>query len=289
MSFIFNATTPAALAQLKQNYASYWSSQGPGYVWYTIVNLINLWYLTSTINSNIVTVIAYYQFTPPGGSGENYYYDGFTYNTITGLYNFTKGTPISGPASATSNNIPPNYLAQLTLYYPIPAADICFPAGTPIVTDSGIIAIENLKEGVDTINGDAIVAITKTVSMDNYLVCFGKDSLDSGMPSKKTVMSKDHKVLYKGKMIEAYKFVGHFDGVKKVAYDGEVLYNVLLEEYGKMNVNNMICETLHPKNIIAKLHTNGYSEEFKNKIVVLMNDSISKKNIMAYKSIVGNL
>jgi hypothetical protein len=287
MSFIFNATTPAALDQLKQSYATVWAQFAPPS--YTIVNLINLWYYTNNVNNQIVNGVMYYQFTPPGTSGATYYYNGFTYNTVTGLYTYIYQGTVNGPATATSNGIPDSLLAQLTLYYPIPAADICFPAGTPIVTDSGIIAIENLKEGVDTINGDAIVAVTKTVSMDKYMVCFGKDSLDSGVPSKKTVMSKDHKVLYKGKMIEAYKFVGHFDGIKKVAYDGEVLYNVLLEEYGKMDVNNMICETLHPKNIIAKLYTNGYSDEFKNKIVVLMNDSISKKDIMAYKSIVGNL
>ena len=285
MSFIFNATTPSALAQLSQSFSTFWTSQG-----FTIVKIINLWYYKNTVNNQIVNGIWYYQFTPPDNvHSVTYFYDSFSYNTVTGLYTYTYLPGQNGPATATSNGIPASLLAQLTLYYPIPAADICFPAGTPIVTDSGIIAIENLKEGVDTINGDAIVAVTKTVSMDNYMVCFGKDSLDSGMPSKKTVMSKDHKVLYKGKMIEAYKFVGHFDGIKKVAYDGEILYNVLLEDYGKMNVNNMICETLHPKNIIAKLHTNGYSDEFKNKIVVLMNDSISKKNVMAYKSIVGNL
>jgi hypothetical protein len=286
MSFIFNATTPTALAQLKQSFASYWV--GPGFN-YTIVKIINLWYYKNTVNSQIVNGIWYYQFTPATSEGATYFYDSFSYNTVTGLYTYTYLPGQYGPATATSNNIPASLLAQLTLYYPIPAADICFPAGTPIVTDSGIIAIEKLEEGVDTINGDAIVAVTKTVSMENYLVCFEKDSLDSGYPSKKTVMSKDHKVLYKGKMIEAYKFVGHFDGVKKVAYDGEVLYNVLLEKCGKMNVNNMICETLHPKNIIAKLYTNGYSDEFKNKIVVLMNESIAKKDVMAYKSIVGNL
>jgi hypothetical protein len=286
MSFIFNATTPAALAQLSQSFNSYWS---PPRTSFTLIKIINLWYYKNTVNNQIVNGIWYYQFTPPdANTGANYFYDSFSYNTVTGLYTYTYPV-VFGPASATSNGIPASLLAQLTLYYPIPAADICFPAGTPIVTDSGIIAIENLKEGVDTINGDAIVAITKTVSMDNYMVCFGNYSLDSGYPSKKTVMSKDHKVLYRGKMIEAYKFVGHFDGVKKVAYDGEILYNVLLEKYGKMNVNNMICDTLHPKHIIAKLHTNGYSDEFKNKIVVLMNDSISKKDVMAYKSIVGNL
>ena len=43
--------------------------------------------------------------------------------------------------------------------------------------------------------------------------------------------------------------------VYKIKYSGEVLYNVLMEEHDKMIVNNLICETLHPKNELAKLYT----------------------------------
>jgi uncharacterized repeat protein (TIGR03803 family) len=180
---------------------------------------------------------------------------------------------------------------SLVVYTPITPAfsNVCFPAGTPITTDSGVVAIEKLDVGSDTIRGNPIVAITQTVTMDNYLVCFDKGSLGLNCPSTKTIMSKNHRVFYMGAMVEAYKFLRRFTGVKKVGYVGEVLYNVLLEKHGIMVVNNMICETLHPKNLIAKLYTSDYSSEYKNKIVVIMNDSVLKNDVASYKRIVDRV
>lgn len=43
------------------------------------------------------------------------------------------------------------------------------------------------------------------------------------------------------------------ENVTEVPYHGDPLYNVLLEKHDKMVINNMICETLHPKNIMAKI------------------------------------
>ena len=54
-------------------------------------------------------------------------------------------------------------------------------------------------------------------------------------------------------MIKAKDFIQKFDNVYKVKYTGEILYNVLMEDYDKMMVNNLICETLHPENTLAKL------------------------------------
>jgi len=38
----------------------------------------------------------------------------------------------------------------------------------------------------------------------------------------------------------------------KIAYNGEPLYNILLEKYKTLKVNNVICESLHERNLIAK-------------------------------------
>jgi hypothetical protein len=73
--------------------------------------------------------------------------------------------------------------------------------------------------------------------------------------------------------------------VKKIQYDGEILYNILMERYDKITINNLICETLHPDNFIARLYNSNISEDYKNKLVVLMNDSIKKNNITSYKKI----
>ena len=133
-------------------------------------------------------------------------------------------------------------------------SNVCFPAGTPINCDQGIIAIEKINPEIHTIRNKKIIGITQTIHChDKYLVCFEKDSLGKNIPSQKTVMSRSHKVLYKGKMVRAYDLLD-LDNVYKVKYNGEVLYNVLLEKYDKMVVNNLICETLDPEHDIAQLY-----------------------------------
>jgi hypothetical protein len=129
----------------------------------------------------------------------------------------------------------------------------CFLAGTPIVTNQGLIHIDKLDPSVHTIRNKKIVAISKTISPDKYLVQFEKNALGKNMPSERTLISQNHIIFYKGKQIKAKDFVNDFEDVKKVPYKGEVLYNVLLEEHDKMMVNNLICETLHPKNIVAQI------------------------------------
>ena len=129
----------------------------------------------------------------------------------------------------------------------------CFPAGTPIQMDQGETAIEQLVPGEHTLRGKNIIAITETRPQQKHIICFEKDSIGKNIPSQQTLCSKEHKVLYQGEMIKARDLVDMCKNVKKVAYNGETLYNVLLEKHGKMLVNNMICETLHPENIAAKI------------------------------------
>ena len=133
-------------------------------------------------------------------------------------------------------------------------SNICFLAGTPITTDQGNIPIEKIDTSIHTIRNKKIVAITKTVTQDKYLVCFEKDALGKNIPSQKTIISKNHKLFYNGKMRNAKEFLKDFDMVTKVKYTGSALYNVLLEEHDKMMVNNLICETLDPENGVAKVY-----------------------------------
>ena len=88
-------------------------------------------------------------------------------------------------------------------------------------------------------------------------------------------------------MIEAYKFLNSFKNVHKVKYDGEILYNILMETHENIIVNNMIVETLHPKNIIAKLYNSPYDHTYKNKLIVIMNNAIKNNNHASYKKIVN--
>jgi len=170
------------------------------------------------------------------------------------------------------------FITDLTPPGPTPVSNICFLRNTPINTDQGKIFIENIDPNRHTIHNKKIVAITKTVTNEKYLVCFEKDSLAINYPNKKTVISKHHKVKYNGQMIPAYKFVDQFPHVNKIKYNGEILYNVLMENYDMMRVNNMICETLHPENILAKIHNSTLSRDAKNQIIVKMNNEYLKKS-----------
>jgi len=135
---------------------------------------------------------------------------------------------------------------------PTPAlANICFPAGTLINTDQGAIAIERLLPGKHTIKGKHIAHITRTQSTDAYLIQIQKGALERNSPDRTTVMSKDHKILFKGQLVPADRFLKHSKLVKRVKYEGELLYNVLMAEYGIMQVHNMTCETLDPCSPIA--------------------------------------
>ena len=176
-------------------------------------------------------------------SNKNYLFSDYEYIGFSGSNNY--GQLVAGTITA------PTLTDDIT--NPIPISNICFPAGTPIQTNQGEIAIEKIDTKVHTIRNKKIVDITKTISPDKYLVCIEKDALGNNIPSQETKISKNHCIYYNGKMIKAKDLLG--DKVSKVKYNGEVLYNVLLEEHDKMVVNNLICETLHPDNCIAQLST----------------------------------
>ena len=162
-------------------------------------------------------------------------------------------------------------------------SNICFPANTPIKTDQGVVFINKMDPLVHTIDNERVVAITQTITLSKYLICFKKNSLRVNYPIKDTIMSKEHKVYYNGQMMEAIKFVGLIKNVHKIPYNGEVLYNVLMENYNKISVNNLICETLHPENVVAKLYNCDYSQAKKNKIISTLNKYIYTNNSKAYE------
>jgi hypothetical protein len=134
---------------------------------------------------------------------------------------------------------------------PVLQSNICFPADTPIKTDQGEVAIEKLQPGKHTLGRQTIKHVTQTITSDNYLIRIEKGAFGKNKPTKPTVMSKDHKIEYEGDLVPAYRFLDYVEGVKKVKYSGEILYNVLLEGYGTMSVNNLRCETLEPTSPIA--------------------------------------
>lgn len=138
----------------------------------------------------------------------------------------------------------------------IPIGNICFTAFTPILTDQGNIPIEQIKAGYHTMRNKPILAVTQSVyATDKYLVSLEKNCLGYMIPSSKTIVSMNHRILYQGKMIKAIEFTKlKINGVSLIEYKGEVLYNILLATHDIIMVNNMICESLDPNHDIAKLY-----------------------------------
>ena len=170
-----------------------------------------------------------------------------------------------------------NYFILARYFYtpipvpPVPVAPICFPAGTPVLTDQGYIEIDKIEPSNNTINGRPIIAITKTITPYDKLVCFERGSLGYNIPNRTTYISTEHCIVYRNKLIEAHKFVNRRRRIYYIKYNGKYLYNILMNRHYCMTVNNIKVETLNPKNIIAKLYTNDYNTDYKIELINRIN------------------
>lgn len=177
---------------------------------------------------------------------------------------------ILGSVVATSYTSQPNGLI----------GSICFHKDTPIKTDQGLIKICLLKPGIHTINGKKIKGLSETVSNSNHLILIKKGALGRNKPSRNTKLSNGHKVKINGKMIKAGKLV-RLKGVKRITYDKTFLYNIIMDKYSIIKVNNMFVETLHPLNMMKKLFTNNIflklADNSKNRLIDKMNNSNKEK------------
>jgi len=166
------------------------------------------------------------------------------------------------------------------IYYnsgPVPlVSNICFLKGTPILTDQGLIEIQNITNQ-NTINGICVDYITQTTTEQDYLVCIEKDLLGENIPSQRTVITRNHRLMYNGQLIEA----GKLQNIIRLKYNSDILYNVLLKENGFMNVNNLICETLDINNAIAHLYRlKKINDERIKELNTIKEKSMYKKKIL---------
>jgi hypothetical protein len=216
-------------------------------------------------------------------------YDGAQYVAIDSNNNvyitgYTEGD-LGGPNAGSGDA----FLAKYIDPSPPPPAPICFPKGTPVTTNQGLVPIEKLNPDIHTIRNKRIVAITQTRPLFTHIVSIEKDALGKNVPSATTQISKEHSVFYKGKMVKANELVEVCEGVTRIPYNGETLYNVLMEKHDKMMINNLVCETLDPKNIMAKICGGKYDSSEQKKICAELTNIIKANNIPAYKKLYASL
>jgi hypothetical protein len=158
-------------------------------------------------------------------------------------------------------------------------SNICFYGESKVMTSEGYKEIREVKKGVK-IQGEYIEEVTRTQSKEKEVVLIKKGAIMENMPLQDTRITKEHKVFYKGKMVEAKELVNGMSIVYE-EYKGETLYNILLSGEGKMVVNGMIVETLSPSNNIAKLYKilKGYKEEEKKNIIKIYNEEKKRKSL----------
>ena len=172
-------------------------------------------------------------------------------------------------------------------YTQLPPVPICFVSGTPIHVDQGIVPIEKVNPRIHTINNKKILATTKVVSPEDTIVCIEENSLAPGVPNQKTLITNYHGIMYNDKLVCAKNLDKKIEGVSSVPYNGEPLYNILMETHELMNVNNMIVETLNPENMIAKLYNKNVTPKQKYKILRDIESSTSyfyERNIYKRKN-----
>ena len=165
---------------------------------------------------------------------------------------------------------------------PLPNLAICFPADTPVETDQGNISIDKLNTSKHTIRGNKIIAVTQSRPLQKTIVCIKKNALGNNTPSTDTEISRNHKVLYNGKMTKAKELVDVCKDVAFIDYNGKPLYNILMEKPNVMSINNLLCETLSPKNILAKLYNIEDPSE-RSIQVSKLNEIIKGNNPKTYK------
>ena len=208
-----------------------------------------------------------------GVPGSTAVINGINLSTINSVYfgsstiNYSNLTDFSFsitiPSGSDNVNVFASYSGGVTdpVVYSLPTSySICFLANTLIQTDQGKISIEKINPHKHTIHKQKIVAITKTrYETEETLVCFEKDSIHKNYPRKRTIISRKHKILDRNEFREAETFINK-DTIYEIKYNGEILYNVLLERHFSMRVHNLICETLHPQNKVALFYKQKIKE-----------------------------
>jgi hypothetical protein len=166
-------------------------------------------------------------------------------------------------------------------------SNICFIAKTLIQTDQGQEQISKLIPGFHTINGKRIKFITETKSKDTHLYKIKRNALGKNIPSRDITVTGNHLVEYDFVLMPVRVLSTELEKIEKVKYNGEKLYNILMDKHEIIKLNNLNVETLHPNNLIARLYNNenfqNLEHEEKKSFIRTFNKKIQEEGLIKYE------
>lgn len=118
----------------------------------------------------------------------------------------------------------------------------CFLKGSIVNTDSGRKMIQNITTN-DSINGLRVIHLHEKISLIDDLLVIKKHTFAHNMPNKDTYITQNHGIKYRNKIIPAYILLKSFDNIKRARLSQLPIYNIELEKYSHMIVNNIQVET----------------------------------------------
>lgn len=202
------------------------------------------------------------QSSPAGWSGLNYNFDD------VGDYTF-KFRLLGDTSGAIYEWLDKTLSISVTVEAPPVTATSCFTENAIVKTDQGLLKIKDITNK-HTIDNKLIKGISKTTYPQNKIVTIEKNALGNNIPNKKTIVAPFHRFLIDGSLKAAVELVNK-DSVYLTKYTQQTLYNIILEETGTMDVNNITVETLDPNSLVAKLFDGSLDEKQRRKIVKSFN------------------
>jgi photosystem II stability/assembly factor-like uncharacterized protein len=238
-----------------------------GYIWYSYDSAIN-WSKSNSPISNWTSIASSLDGNKMVATCDQGIYISIDFGITWNI----SDAPISDWSSITSSS-DGNILVSCqngSIWYSFTSSiisDICFVKDTLVKTDQGTFPIQTLTKK-HTIHKQPILHITKTVHYEPSLVKVCAYAFGT-FPTKDTYMSMKHKIYLDGP-IQAKNLI-HEDTVLLVPYDGEPLYNVLLENHSVMKVHGMLVETMDPTCLVALFYKSKLSPKQKEAMIVTIN------------------
>lgn len=150
------------------------------------------------------------------------------------------GTPFLPDQLATFlNSEHPCYIPTST------CNDICFPVNTPIETDDGEILIQNIDTN-NIIHGLSVKNLVKSLNTKGKLILIKQNAFGNNIPKRDTYITHNHGIYIRPtQFVRARDLVNNKDIIEVITKE-KYVYNILLNEYSYIYVNDICCETLNP-------------------------------------------